>query len=198
MAPSFQRKAVTKTARLFDMAILCLTFLAALAVSSGSVTWLSLSQVLFIRISLANLFIFVAYLVVSLLVFSGCGFYRSHRLSSRSRGIHEILNAVTILTGVLLLLRVPLQLSFATARFLVSFWLLTVAGFAVAREVSRWLLYFVRSRGRNLRNVIIIGEGPNATALAEQLSNEAGLGYRVSRIIDPTKVQEDGKVSTFG
>ena len=184
MSPSFHRKVLLKAVRVFDLGLLGLTFLTTFALSSGSFTWPSLSHVLLVRISVANLLIVAAYLGVSALVFSGCGFYRSHRLASRRRTLREVLLAASILTGVVFISSVPLELSFATPEFLLSFWLLTFVAFVLFRGLIGWVSHIARARGRNLRNVIVVGEGSEAVDLAERLSKDVGRGYRILQIID--------------
>jgi FlaA1/EpsC-like NDP-sugar epimerase len=179
-----------KATRLFDLVIVSLTFLAALAITSSSLTWPSLAQVLVIRVKVANLFLFVGYIALCSAIFLACGLYRSHRLSRWGQRLYEIFLAVTLLTGVLWLLRWPLTLEFAKDAFLLVFWLLTLCALVLSHEIARQMLYLARRHGRNLRNIIIIGDGPNADALASRIREESSLGYRVLRVIDVAEMGE--------
>jgi exopolysaccharide biosynthesis polyprenyl glycosylphosphotransferase len=98
--------------------------------------------------------------------------------------MREILIAVTLVTGVLLICRWPFDFSFASNRFLILFWLLTFASLALARVIGHQLLYFVRARGRNLRNIVVIGEGLEAAAVGDRIEQDSSLGYRLARIVD--------------
>jgi FlaA1/EpsC-like NDP-sugar epimerase len=98
--------------------------------------------------------------------------------------VREIVLAVTLITGIFLLLRTPLVFSFATNTFLLIFWLLTTAVLLLSHIAAQRLLYYARSRGRNLRSIVIIGEGREAAALAERIESDPALGYRVLGIID--------------
>ena len=82
----------------------------------------------------------------------------------------------------------PLRMAFATAEFFVLFWLLTVTTLVASRTVGQRVLYYARSRGRNLRNLVIVGEGLEAMALADRIEKEPTLGYRVVRLIDAKEV----------
>ena len=93
------------------------------------------------------------------------------------------------------MLRWPLQLDFATAQFLLVFWLLTFCILALSRAIGQWMMDFLRSRGRNLRNVIIVGEALDAIALADRIRREASLGYRVLRIIDSKEMKDNGRIA---
>ena len=184
MSPSFHRRVLLKTVRFFDLSLLGLTFFASFTLSSGTFSWPTLSHLLLIRISVANLIVFAAYLGMCSLVLSGCGFYRSHRLSARTRTVREVFLASTILTGLIFIARAPLELSFATAGFLLTFWLLTLFVYLLSRELMGRMLQFARAHGRNLRNIVVIGEGSVAVDVARRLSNDTGLGYRILQIID--------------
>jgi len=50
--------------------------------------------------------------------------------------------------------------------------------------VGQQLLYYARLHGRNLRSIIVVGEGSNAAALGDRIEQEPTLGYRLARIID--------------
>ena len=81
MSTSFRRVALQRAARIFDLAVLNLTFLAAFAISSDSYTWLSFQQVLVLRIKVVNVLLFGGYLALCSAIMSRCGFYLTHRLS---------------------------------------------------------------------------------------------------------------------
>jgi FlaA1/EpsC-like NDP-sugar epimerase len=186
MSSNFWRIALLRAARLSDLVAVCLAFLAAFAVASGSFTWPSFAEVLLLRIRVINILIFGSYLTLCSLTFSICGFYLSHRMSPWSRRVRETLLATSLITGVLLVL--PLGMEYATESFFIAFWLLTFTFLILARVLAQHLLYYARLRGRNLRSIIIVGEGSEATALADRIEKEPALGYRVVRIIDAKEV----------
>jgi FlaA1/EpsC-like NDP-sugar epimerase len=186
MSSKFWLIVLLRAARLFDLAAVSLTFLAAFAIASGSFTWPSFAEVLLLRIKIINIFVFGGYLTLCSLIFSSCGFYLSHRMSHWSRRVRETLLATTLITGILLVL--PLEMQFATASFFIAFWFLTFTVLIMARLIEQHLLYYARSHGRNLRSIVIVGEGSEATALADRMEKEPALGYRVVRIIDAKEV----------
>ena len=140
------------------------------------------------RIKLFNLLFFVGYIALCTATFSSCGFYLSHRLSNRRRQLREILLAVSFITGVLFVARYPLDFDFASDQFLAVFWLLTFTVLTPSRIIAKRLLHYARLRGRNLRSIVIVGEGPDAWKLAERIENETILGYRVVQVIDAKEV----------
>jgi FlaA1/EpsC-like NDP-sugar epimerase len=190
MSPNFQRSILQRVAKLFDIAAVSLTFLAAVAVSSGYFNWPSLAEFLALRIKVANILIFAGYLILCSAIFSGCGFYLSHRLSRWTRQAGEIFIATTLITVVLSLL--PRQMLFATKEFLFTFWFINFCILSLPRLVGYRLLYFARAHGRNLRNIVIIGEARDAVALAERIQKQTMLGYRVIQVINPEETKNVG------
>ena len=178
--------------RVFDLIIVCACFLASMAFSAGSLTWPSLAEVLVIRIKVGNIVLFVGYLALCSAILAACALYRSHRLSQAKQRLYEIFLAVNCITGVLLLLKPVFFLAFATTEFFCWFWILPFGSLLFSHEIALYVLHLARLYGRNLRNVIIVGEGPEATALANRVSQEVSLGYRVLRTIDARGTPEDG------
>jgi FlaA1/EpsC-like NDP-sugar epimerase len=182
MSPNSRRIFLLRAARVFDLATVSVTFIAAVAISSHYFTWPSVAEFLLLRIKVMNILVYFGYLIVCSAIFSICGFYLSHRLSLWTKQAREIFVATTLITGVLLLL--PRQMNFATRDFLIVFWLINFCFLALARVLGFHLIYYLRSRGKNLRNLVIVGEGPDAIALANRIQRETTLGYRVLRIIN--------------
>ena len=191
MSPGFRHQMLIMMAKLGDLVTLCISFLTSLAISSDSLTWPDLAYVLAIRIKLANVFIFAGYIALCSIIFSACGLYRSHRLSHWKQRLNEISVAATLVTGVFLLYKQLFLISFAKNTFVLLFWLLTLSTLFLCREIALQLLHFARIRGRNLRNVIIIGEEPAATTLADRVRQEVSLGYRILRRIDVREVADN-------
>jgi FlaA1/EpsC-like NDP-sugar epimerase len=186
MSPSFRSLVFQRAARVFDLAVVSLTFVAALAISPGYFSWLTLAEFLAIRIKVENMLIFGGYLLLCSVIFSKCGFYSSHRLCAWLQRAIEILVATILITIVLSLL--PRQMLFATTEFLLVFGLLNFCVLSVTRLIAYCVLSFARSQSRNFRNIVIVGEGEDATAFAERIAKDGTLGYRVLRVI---KAEED-------
>lgn len=195
MPLDFRIQVLIVLVRAFDLVLVCVNFLVSMAISSGSLTWPGLAEILVIRIKVANLILFMGYLVLCSAVFSACGLYRSHRLSHAKQRLYEIFLAVTCITGALFILRSIFLLAFATDLFFVWFWPLTLSLLVLSHETALGLLHLARLRGRNLRHVIIVGERPDAMTLAERVNQDVSLGYRVLRIIDARGIIEDGYIS---
>ena len=184
MSPNIQRIVFQRTAKLFDITIVALSFLAALALAARSYTTVSFAEFLAMRIQIFNLLFLIAYVIGCSVTFTSCGFYVSHRLSHWPRRVREIFIAVTFITGVLFASRAPFDFDFASNQFLFFFWLFSFVALLAIRLFGQHLLHLMRLRGRNLRNIVIVGEGSDAAALADRIEKEPALGYRVVQIIN--------------
>ena len=102
-----------------------------------------------------------------------------------------MLLATTLVTGLFLVLKQFFYIGFALHKFLPMYWFLTLIALFLSHEIALQLLDLARMRGRNLRNIIIVGEGPAATTLAERVMQEVNLGYRVLRIIDVGEIADN-------
>lgn len=189
MPYNLRRLSLRKIAKLLDLAVIGAAFLTALVISSGSFTWLSLAQLLAVRIKVINLVLLLGYMLFCSLVFSLSGFYWSRRVLSWSQRVGRIFMAVTIVTGALVFLRDPFDLSFATNSFLFDFWLIACSGLILAHETTRALQYTGRLHGRNFRNVVIIGDEHRALTLAARIQQHPTLGYRLLRIISTKETE---------
>ena len=180
--------------RVLDLVTVCLVFIASIAIGSGALNWPSLTEILMARVKVSNLFLFIGYLALCSAIFSACGFYQSHRLSYPKHRLYEVFLAVTLATGVLLVLGWPLDLSFATKEFLLVFWLLCISILILSHELSQQLLHLARLHGRNLRRVVIVGEENDAMGLANLITHHAGFGYHVVQIIDAREMAKDDQI----
>ncbi|MFB3903577.1 MAG: hypothetical protein ACE15E_08995 [Acidobacteriota bacterium] len=184
--------------RTLDLGLMGVILLASVAISSGSVALPSLAYLLVIRIKVVNLFLLIGYLALCSSILSLSGFYRSHRFSSFQQRLHEVLLASTLMTLALLVLRWPFRLDFASNIFLIVYWGLTFLILGATREIAQRLLYVIRSRGRNLRNVVIVAAGDDLGALAAYVAGDPGLGYRVVGTIDAKEIDEDERYASVG
>jgi len=103
-------------------------------------------------------------------------------MSRWSRQFRETFFATTLISLAFLVL--PLRMQFATTSFYAAFWLLTFIVLFLARLVGQQVLVYLRSRGRNQRNIVIVGEGLDAAQLGDRVEQDPTLGYQLVRIID--------------
>jgi FlaA1/EpsC-like NDP-sugar epimerase len=175
-----------------------LVFLTSGGLSSEAFSLQNLTEIFIIRVKVLNLVLFISYLALCYAIFLACGFYRPRHLSGWKQDLSKILLGVTLSTLVLLVLSCVINLEFATNKFFVVFWLLSVSAFMLSHEINRWLLHLARLYGRKLRHVIVIGEGDDAITLANHIRKEASLRYHIVQIIDAREIAENGRFASNG
>jgi exopolysaccharide biosynthesis polyprenyl glycosylphosphotransferase len=140
--------------------------------------------VLSMRITILNMLFVAAYLVLWHFALRMRGLYNSYRLSPASREFKDLGTAVALATAPIVPLSLPFGFEYVNASFLVVFPTLAFIGLGLERRVLRAVARQVRSLGRNLRDVIIVGDGGAALDGAARLAQRDGLGYRVIDVLN--------------
>jgi exopolysaccharide biosynthesis polyprenyl glycosylphosphotransferase len=170
--------------KIFDLALLVGSFIAAAVPSLSAVGATSLTDFLSMRISVRNFVLFSGLLLVWHSLFSFFGLYESKRFSNQGREAIDVSKATSLGTFVLFLGGLPFNLTVIRPSFLVVFWLISTGTSVLSRGTLRFVLKQVRQRGRNLRHVLIVGTNPRAVELAGTLEAHSALGYRVLGFVD--------------
>lgn len=177
MAP--RRTALLTLLKLTDLMIVatCLLLAAALGAPESYVeVW---RRPLQMQVTVSHVLIIGAYLMLWHVVLNVRGLYRSYRLSPVSRELRDLLAAIGIATAPLAIAGSLLGFEAITGRFVVAFVASTVVALGFGRRSLRVLAGRVRCLGRNLRNVVIVGDGSVALDTATRLAQREALGYRV-------------------
>jgi len=162
------------------LAFLCL----AVSVSATRGGGLGLEALLERSFSLGELLLLTAYLLYWHVALASAGLYGSYRLARAGRELRDLALAALLAIAPLPLLAPLLGYTRADAAFAAFYWALSVAALALGRRVLRSAGALARRRGRNLRDVVIAGEGDAALEAARDLAGRTGLGYRVVAVID--------------
>ncbi|MGH7788237.1 MAG: sugar transferase [Candidatus Binatia bacterium] len=164
-----------------DLMLVLACFAAAAALSGAGWAWGGLLEQ---SLSLRELLFVGLYLVYWHIALASSGLYGSYRLSTATRELRDLAVAAALAVAPLPPLAALLGYAQVDAPFTFGFWALTVVALTAGRRLLRGLGALVRRAGRNLRDVVIAGEGPAALAAAEDLARRSGLGYRVVAVID--------------
>jgi exopolysaccharide biosynthesis polyprenyl glycosylphosphotransferase len=143
-----------------------------------------LEQFLSIRVKLSNCVTFGSIVLAWHIIFSLCGLYKSKRLTARRVEIMDAFKATTLSSALLSLLAELFRIRMITPRFLAYFWIISSLLLATSRLVMRPLLASLRRRGRNLRNMLVLGTNSRAIEFASRIQNKPELGYRLLGFID--------------
>ena len=179
-----RRKALVTLIKLTDLMVVTACLVGAVALTAGKPGVDTTVSVLQMRITILNMLFVGAYLVLWHFVLRMHGLYNSYRLSPASREIKDLGSAVAIATVPIIPLSLPLGFEYVNAAFLVAFPILAFIGLAIERRLLRAVARQVRSFGRNLRDVIIVGDGGPALDGAARLAQRDGLGYRVVEVLN--------------
>jgi exopolysaccharide biosynthesis polyprenyl glycosylphosphotransferase len=179
----FRRQVLLNSMKLFDLAAMMFAFgLATVVVSQRAA--ISLAEFLALRVKIQNFITFSVLLLVWHQIFSIFGMYASRRLAGRWDEFVDILKATTLGTFLILIAGIAVHISLVTPEFLLVFWL-TASGTTLASRVAmRGILRRARLRGRNLRDMLVVGTNPRAVQFARRMRENHALGYRVMGFVD--------------
>ena len=143
-----------------------------------------LQQFLAVRVKLSNCLAFGFILLTWHLILVLCGLYESKRLSARFVEVIEVLKATALSSAVLAVLAELFRIKMITPRFLVFFWVLSSFLLATSRLALRPVLASMRRRGRNLRQMLVLGTNSRAIDFARRIQRKPELGYRLLGFVD--------------
>jgi exopolysaccharide biosynthesis polyprenyl glycosylphosphotransferase len=180
-----RRKLLVTALQVGDLVMMLVAFAVAMIVSG----WASsgpdrLREFFSVRVSVGNVLGLAAFSLVWHLVFRTLGLYRSRRIGSLLREWVDIFKATLLGFLALPALALMLDLSAIDRSFLLAFWVAVLLATWVERTLLRALLGEVRRKGRNLRNVVIVGCGARGAAVGRHLRQRADLGYLLLGFID--------------
>jgi exopolysaccharide biosynthesis polyprenyl glycosylphosphotransferase len=179
-----RRRLLIVLLKMGDVASVALVFAAVLIgfVQGGTLTgW---REFLELRVSLLNVLFGLGHIGVWYLALVGFGLYRSYRLSPSARELKDLAMASAVAVVSLVPAAIYLDYAFVTGQFLAIYYVAVLGLLATERRVFRALARRLRSRGFNIKNVVIIGDDDSALGLPAELIKREELGYRVIRVID--------------
>jgi Undecaprenyl-phosphate glucose phosphotransferase len=124
----------------------------------------------------------LAVLAVWTVVFQACGMYRPRRMSTHRREVIELIKASTLALLVFLgILFMVYELKLSRI-VVVMFWLASLCFLNLSHVFFRSSLRFLRRRGHNLRQVVIVGMAPQVHSLLRRFRSYRHLGLRVAAV----------------
>lgn len=179
-----RRRLLFNTFKLFDVVLMISAFMTAALGVLHQNRAVTITELFSMRIKVQNFVIFMIFVFVWHLIFSLLGLYASRRLSNRRDELMDVTRATSLGTFVILGGAIAFRIALATPLFLVVFWVVSTCTIASSRLVLRIILAFVRKRGRNLRDIVIVGTSNRALEFARRLDSRAELGYRITGFVD--------------
>ncbi len=175
-----KRRFFLNTLKLFDVAIVVLSFALTAYVTQGA----SLVRLFSMRVKLSNFAIFVIILIFCHGMFSLCGLYESKRLSGKLAEVGDGFKAVLLSTACLAMVSIFFKVKLINARFLGIFWLICSIAVVASRLLLRYWLAKARRRGHNLHHVLILGTNSRAVDFARMLESSPERGCRLLGFVD--------------
>ncbi len=182
----FWRKVLNDVLKLFDLALLVVSFGLSTLPILTHVGPVSFAQFLSMRIKLQNFVVFFLLLCVWHIIFSMFGLYSSKRLASRRREVMDAAKATSLSSIVLGCSSFLLGFRMVTPAFVFTFWVFSTLAVASTRLALRTWLRRFRARGHNVRNMLIVGTNRRALDFAKTIQSRPDLGYCILGFADTT------------
>ena len=181
---SLRRRILLRAAKLFDVVLMVFSFGLATMLVAHQTAAVSLAEFLSMRIKVGNFVIFALFLLAWHVLFSSLGLYGSRRISSRWAEVFDFAKATTLGSVIVLVAAASLRIALVTPFFILIFWAASTLTGAASRMLFRSLLAGVRRRGRNLRQMVVVGTNPRALRFARKIESRPELGYRIAGFVD--------------
>ena len=145
---------------------------------------MSLAEFLSMRIKVENFALFALFLLAWHIVFSSLGLYSSKRFSSRWAEVFDVVKAAALGSAIVFVAAIFLRIRMVTPLFILFFWVAATLAGVGSRVLVRSLLAGIRRRGRNLREMVVVGTNPRALRFARKIEASPELGYRIAGFVD--------------
>jgi len=179
-----RRHILLKAAKLFDLAVMIISFGSAAVLIAYETPTMSLAEFLSMRVKVQNFALFACFLFAWHVILSAFGLYRSQRLSKRWAEAFDVFKATTLGSAILFFVAIPLRVHMMTPLFIMFFWVASTTITLSSRLLLRYVLARIRSRGRNIRYLLVVGTNPRAVRFAQRIEARPELGYRLLGFVD--------------
>lgn len=181
----------------FKLGEVLLTWLA-LSIAGAYALHVPLSAEQMVQMATSTPTFTIACLLTWHVVLLARGMYASHRLEDGGRELLDIAGCVCIMVACTAVIAVFFAEGFATPRFLTTLWAVLLALTTLERSLLRGFLRRLHTRGRNIRNVLIVGAGDRALRLARTLRTRTDLGYRLVGCVDDLRPLSESAIPWLG
>ena len=181
---ALRRRVLIEAAKLCDLVVMIFAFGIATIGAATASPEMPLAQFLSMRVKVQNFALFGCLLFVWQAIFSAFGLYDSKRLSTHPEEPLDTLKATSVSSLSLFVVGRLFQLVLVTPLFVAVFWAASTTMAVSDRFLIRLILQRVRSRGRNLRYMVVVGTNARAIRFAEKIQTHPELGYVLLGFVD--------------
>jgi exopolysaccharide biosynthesis polyprenyl glycosylphosphotransferase len=181
---SLKRGLMMEAFRVADLMVMLVAFGLALWVSAEIGSPHDPGGFLAMRIKVSNILLLAGLVAIWHAVFRALGLYRSRRMGLAVSEWWDVTKAVALGTLVLAGLALLAHWEAVDRTFLIVFFSTSLLATIALRTLMRLVLGEVRQRGRNLRNLVIVGTGPRGARLGAEIWKRPELGYLLLGYVD--------------
>src|ERR1041384_8064216 len=158
--------------------VLLLTVFAATNASRMPEGW---QQFLALRITVKNCVLLLLLMVVWCALLQSFGLYRIEQYRSFLKGTMRFLGACSVIALFALVFPLSSQTGEISHQTILLYWLILAATGVIARSAISLLMHCIPSLGNWRRNILIVGTGPRAARIAEEIETERSEERRVGK-----------------
>ncbi len=151
---------------------------------------------------IARNYMFILLLLLNIIWFVNAnlsGFYNDFITRSFSFQFFNILKGVLIQVGITVLFIFLVKEDLFTRNFIVFYGLLLTLAISLRTVIFKNVLISLRRKGKNIRNLLIIGAGEIGNSFKEAIVKNADFGYHFTGFIDNNETSKDviGKIENL-
>ena len=179
-----RRQLLLNAFMLFDLGLMVLAFMAGTLTIIHQSQSMDFTSFFSMRVKIQNFAIFLLLMIAWHLIFRLSGLYASRRLGDRRGEAIDVIKATSLGTLLMLAGATLFRITMVTPLFLAVFWVVSTGTAVSSRLTLRVILALLRKRGRNLRDIVIVGTNSRALEFAHRLLSRPELGYRIIGFVD--------------
>jgi exopolysaccharide biosynthesis polyprenyl glycosylphosphotransferase len=179
-----KRQLIIELLKLFDITVTGVALVLAILIANLNFSYSEFTRLLSMRFSIQNIIALLVFGLSAHFIYKQMGFYDSRRLSHVAAEIWDIVKGVAVVSMALFFMQIIYPMRIINMSALQFFWLICTCVFIGDRMIFRLFLIWSRQKGRNLRNVVIVGSNARAMKYAHKFATHLSYGYHVLGFVD--------------
>ena len=181
---SFRRNILLALYKLSDIVILFCSLTLAVGVSDYLNKSLSPTNLFSARITVKDFIFIIFAAVIWHYTFQFIGLYKTRRFGRRFEECMDILKATSMGTFFISFIASLFYTGLINSCFVFAFWISGTTFTITTRMSMRLVLYIMRAKGRNLRNMVVVGTNERARRFVEKIRERKDIGYNIIGFVD--------------
>ncbi len=181
---SFRRNLLFALYRLSDIIIVFCSLTLAVGISD----YLNKSSIptnfFSVRITVKDFIFIIFAAVIWHYTFLSIGLYKTRRFGRRYEEYMDILKATSMGTFFISFLASLFYTGLINSCFVFAFWISGTTFTVTTRMLMRLILHIMRAKGRNLRNMVVVGTNEKARRFVKKIRERKDTGYNIIGFVD--------------